>query len=607
MIFKTPSMIRIVSTNIISPLGMDTAENYAAVRRGDSALRVMDGCLGVPGRFCTGIFPPERRKALRMEGFSLFESLVIRSLKEALSRCSVDPKSERTVLVIGTSTAGIEELGASESEDGDYLSPGAAAGKIARALGFTTAPIVVSNACVSGATAQVLASRLIAEGDYDCAAVCGADLLSPFVLAGFSSFKALSPEPCRPFDIERLGLNIGECAATVVLEKCDEKEPDGCWKIIDGCLDSDAYHVSAPDPTGDGVRRTIEKILSPQIRDRLSCVVAHGTATMFNDQMESKAISAAGLGELPLMALKPHWGHTFGASGVVEAIVSMCALDEGVILPVKGFEEMGVSGRISPCTALGPSSGHTFVKVQSGFGSCNGSILYSRENFPSPFSGKGNVPEYETLRRISITESSFSVDGKAITVESGGAALVTEIFKKYLGDGQKFYKMDPYSRLAYLSCCMAAQGPDGPREQDPAQTASSSVNREATVDIAPEETALVLFTREGSLLADRRHLGTFCREGEYYPSPAIFINTLPNVVLGEIALKNRIKGETTLVMLSERDETTIRTVLEATLSFSSPRRLICGWVDCPAEDSFTADVRLLERREICARGKVRGI
>ena len=566
-------MTRILATNITSPLGLTTEENYAAVKRGETGLKEMEGCLGVPGHFCVGIFPAEQKSALQLAGFSWFESLVIHSVKDALARCPVDPASPRVILILGTSTAGIEELGDVPEKDGNYLAPGVAAKKIARHLGFVNSPLLVSNACISGATAQMLADRLITLDYYDTAVVCGVDALSAFVLAGFDSFKALSPTACRPFDIERLGLNIGECAATVVLTKETGADDDG-WHIVDGCLNNDAYHVSAPIPSGDGVCRAIKKILTPERAAALACVTAHGTATMFNDQMESKAIDGAGLGGFLTSALKPHYGHTFGASGVVESIITMCSLDEGTILPVLGFEEIGVSGKMTVCSHPEHTDKRAFIKLQSGFGGGNGAMIYAKKPAPAAVPAKAG---YEVVKRLRITPDGLSVDGQAVPLENRGSALITEIFKMHLADGSRFFKMDLYSRLAYVGTGLLAK---------------------ASLDASlPEDRALLIFTQNGSILADRKHLSTFSNPDEFFPSPAVFINTLPNVVLGEIAMKNDIKGETTLVMLPERDETAVQTVIDATLSATLPSAMICGWVDCDAEDSFTADLKLLKIKQ----------
>ena len=563
-------MTKILSTNITSPLGLTTEENYAAVKRGETGLKLVEGCLGVPGHFCVGIFSDTQRAALHMDGFSWFESLVFHSVKDALASSAADPSSPRTILILGTSTAGVDELGDVPEKDKNYLAPGVAAKKVAERLGFVNDPITVSNACISGATAQMLADRLIASDYYDTAVVCGVDVLSAFVLAGFDSFKALSPTFCRPFDIERLGLNIGECAATVVLTK-DLSANDDAWHIIDGCLNNDAYHVSAPIPSGDGVCRAIKKILSPELKAGLACVAAHGTATMFNDQMESKAIENAGLGELLTSALKPHYGHTFGASGIVEAIITMCALDEGLILPVLGFEELGVSGKMRPCSQLEKTDKNSFIKLQSGFGGCNGAMIYAKAQTPAARPAKA---AYDTVKHLRITPEGLWVDGQAVPLEARGAALITEIFKKYLADGSRFFKMDLYSRLAYVGTSLLA--------------------KDSLKGCDPEDIALFVFTQQGSLLADRKHLSSFSNPDEFFPSPAVFINTLPNVVLGEIAVKNNIKGETTLVLLPGRDDKTIQQIMEASLSATRPAVVLYGWVDCSAEDNFVAELKLLK-------------
>ena len=499
--------------------------------------------------------------------------MVIRSIREALNHTDVDPASPRTLLVLGTTIASIEELGDIPEHDGSYLVPGLSGKKVADCLGFVNTPITVSTACISGGTAQMVADRLIASGAYDNAVVCWADAVAPFDLAGFTAFKALSPMECRPFDIERLGFNLGEAAATVILGKNREADADA-WRLVDGCLNNDAYHVSAPIPSGDGVSRALKGVLTDELKEALACLTAHGTATMFNDQMESKGIANAELGEIPVTAYKSNFGHTFGASGIVEAIITMCSLDEGLILPIRGFAEMGVSGKITPCTALQKTDKRAFIKVQSAFGSSNGALAYSK----TALTPREVTPaQYETLKHVVITPEGLQIDRQSVPVESKGAELITELFKKFLADGSRFFKMDLYSRLAYV--------------------ASGLLALNTLEDCEPEKRALCFFTLNGSLLADRKHLSTFADPDAYYPSPAVFINTLPNVVLGEIAVSYSIKGETTLVMLPERDEGIIESVVGATLDSTAPQALICGWVDCPEENSFVADLKLIKIKQ----------
>ncbi len=566
-------MIRILASNITSPIGLTTGEAYAAVRRGESALKVVDGCLGVPGKACVGIFGDSSRAELRLEGLSWFESLVIHSVREALGHTDVDPASPRTLLILGSSTAAMAELAEVPEKDGCFLAPGLAAQRVADRLGFVQEPLLVSNACISGATAQMLAARLLSAGLYDHVVVCGADVLSAFVLAGFASFKALSPVECRPFDIDRLGLNIGECAATVILSR-EESAAADAWYLADGCLDNDAYHVSAPIPSGDGVCRCIRKVLSPGLKESLACVTAHGTATMFNDQMESKAIEQGGLGDIPTTAYKAFFGHTFGASSIVESLITMCSLDEGKVLPLRGFEEIGVSGKITVCTREEATDKRAFVKTQSAFGGCNGALVYSKH----PAAVPAPVPaQYAVVKSLRITPDSVLLDGTPVPHESTGAALLTEIFKTCLADGSRFFKMDLFSRLAYVGAGLLA--------------------KDMLSDCEPDDIALYFFTLNGSVLADRKHLSTFSDPGAFYPSPAVFINTLPNVVLGEIAVRHTVKGETTLVMLPRRDDGRMEEIVRVTAAATRPAALLYGWVDCEGEDAFIADLKLLKIKE----------
>lgn len=560
-------MTGILATNITSPLGLTSLQNYASVREGRSALQTLRGWEGVPERVCVGAFSQQQKENLMMPGFSWFESLAIQSVKEALMHTEVDLSSDRTVLVLSTTKADVAELASNPGNDGEYLAPGLAAGKIAGYFGIKTEPIVVCNACISGVTAQLLADRLISAGAYDIAVVCGVDTLSAFALAGFTSFKSLSPFECRPFDIERLGLNLGEAAATMILGR-----KDGVWQIVSGCLDNDAYHVSAPAPDGEGVLRAIENTVADDRKGRLATVSAHGTATMFNDQMESRAIAGAGLGDIPVSAYKGCFGHTLGASGILESIITMCSLDEGVVLPVRGFEEIGVSGRINISGSGRTTDSREFLKIISGFGGCNGAVLYSKS--PEKETVARNARGYELVHSVRITPDSASFDGAGIPVVSRGQALLTELFKNRLADSQKFYKMDLFSRLVFVAAGM--------------------LMKEGCDDLDPASTAIVLFNGTSSILADRQHLGTFPSPEEFYPSPSVFLYTLPNVVLGEVAATFGIKGETTFIILPGRDEAMMQKVVDATLSGSAPSALITGWADCSAEDSFEAELKLMK-------------
>lgn len=556
-------MIRVLSTNITSPLGLTTLSNLQAICRGESALKALKDWYGIPEQITASIFDEDKLKDLMLPGFSKFESIVIRSVSEAIKTSSIDVASERTVFILSTTKA---DVGLLCEEDGEYLSPGEAAVKIGRHIGFTTEPIVVCNACISGVSAQILATRLLENGEYDHAVVCGADCVSPFTAAGFLSFKALSPFECRPFDIERLGLNLGEAAATIILGPVAGDGVDS-WKIVGTAQTNDAYHVSAPVPDGNGVLRAIEAAMNGQ-HTHLSALSVHGTATMFNDQMESKAIAAAGLGDVPVSALKGYYGHTLGAAGLLEAIVTMAALDEGLIPASRGFEEIGVSGKINISAETRQAEGHSFIKIISGFGACNGALLYSREIKENKDCRK--VSEMQHLHKVHITPQGYELDGIDMPCPVQGKEIISYIYRAHIDNYPKFHKMDMLSKLAF---------------------AASELLLKDVHDTDMSRDAIMLFNSSSSIVSDLKHIETFRGENGFYPSPSVFLYTLPNITAGEIAIRNGIKGETNLFILRDKDKDAMQRILRA----ASPRgcRVIYGWLDYKSDDCFDAELELI--------------
>ena len=591
-------MLKVVSTNIVSPLGMSSQENWRAVMQGRSALRRLENYKGIPLPFVASVFTPEQVEELAVEGFARFESLAIRSIKEALTHTDLDVHGERTIFILSTTKADVEELGFAAERDGDYHRPALSAQRIAEHVGIGGGAIVCCNACISGVSAQILADRLISCGHYDNAVVCGADLVSSFTASGFLSFKSLSNEACRPFDADRQGLNLGEAAATIVFTRADSLR-DGDWLFERGEMDNDAFHLSTPAPSGEGARKVLEAVMKGRDASELAFVSAHGTATMFNDQMESVAIEKAGLSSVPLTALKGWFGHTLGASGVLEVILGMMAVSESVVLPLRGFREIGVSGKVNLSPELRATDKNSFLKMISGFGGCNAAALYRRvregtERETAPGLEKAAHSKGETapelketahlmgeaapgpkeLHRVHILPDGVTLDGRRLPVQSQGAGLLSEIYRKYVGDYPKYHKMDALSRLAFLATELLLSRGDVPQDSG---------------------RATILFNRTSSVVADRCHLGSIAKPGEFYPSPSVFLGTLPNMATGEIAIRHGYTGETSLYITDFRDEALMKKVVSSSFSLGGFRSLICGFVDCDRGDSFEADLKILVR------------
>lgn len=606
-------MLKVVSTNIVSPLGMSSQENWRAVMQGRSALRRLENYKGIPLPFVASVFTPEQVEELALEGFTRFESLAIRSVTEALTHTDLDVHGERTIFILSTTKADVEELGFAAERDGDYHRPALSAQRIAGHIGIGGGAIVCCNACISGVSAQILADRLISTGHYDNAVVCGADLVSSFTASGFLSFKSLSNEACRPFDADRQGLNLGEAAATIVFTRADSLR-EGDWLFERGEMDNDAFHLSTPAPSGEGARTVLEAVMKGRDASELAFVSAHGTATMFNDQMESVAIEKAGLSAVPLTALKGWFGHTLGASGVLEVILGMMAVSESVVLPLRGFREIGVSGKVNVSSELRATDKDSFLKMISGFGGCNAAALYrrvrermERETAPelketAHLKGETapelketahlmgeTAPSLKELHRVHILPDGVTLDGKPLPIQSQGAGLLSEIYRKYVGDYPKYHKMDALSRLAFLATELLLSRGDVPQDSG---------------------RATILFNRTSSVVADRCHLGSIAKPGEFYPSPLVFLGTLPNIATGEIAIRHGYTGETSLYITDFRDEALMKKVVSSSFSQGGFRSLICGFVDCEfvdggfvnsefadgdRRDRFEADLKILVR------------
>ncbi|MEO8172570.1 MAG: beta-ketoacyl synthase N-terminal-like domain-containing protein, partial [Sediminibacterium sp.] len=246
-------------------------------------------------------------------------------------------------------------------------------------FGFQHQPVVISNACISGLLGILVARRLISSGQYDHAVIAGADIISKFVLSGFQSFQAVSPEPCKPFDKTRQGISLGEGAATVILSR--DKKTTNDIKVMGGAVSNDANHISAPSRTGNELAYIIKKIMKDAgtTAGEIDLVSAHGTATIYNDEMEAKAINLAGLENVPTNSLKGYYGHTLGAAGLIETIISVRSLQEGMIIPTKGFENTDPSAQLNITKELIRRPLQNCVKTASGFGGCNAAVLFSKQ------------------------------------------------------------------------------------------------------------------------------------------------------------------------------------------------------------------------------------
>ncbi len=238
--------------------------------------------------------------------------------------------------------------------------------------------MVISNACVSGVLAMLYAHRLMTQGHYKNIIVCGCDVLSEFIVSGFQSFFSLSKEGCKPFDKDRTGLTLGEGAGTVVLTSDKDICPRPLIEIVTGSGSNDANHISGPSRTGEGLYIAIRDILNGN--NNIDFISAHGTATAYNDDMESTAFTRLSLSHVPVNSYKGYIGHTLGAAGVIESVFCFETMRKDLLVKTFGFENLGTVESLNVIGSNISKPVKTVLKTASGFGGSNAVVLFRKED-----------------------------------------------------------------------------------------------------------------------------------------------------------------------------------------------------------------------------------
>jgi len=346
----------ITGHSVVSCLGTSTATNWQALLEGRVGLRE-EQVLG--GYTC----PVGRIPGEGLSPGTEFTDLVHRTLEELPTSWSW--RSPETGWILCSAKGNITALGLS---DGEY-SLADTAQVIAGELGLQRMPVCISTACTSGLAGIVLATRMMKSGKCDRIAVTGCDLASDFVLNGFNRLNAVSSSVCRPYDKNRKGINLATAAATIFLE-WRAPLPDEVF-ITGEATSNDGFHISRPDPSGSGLRDCIHRSCGARVPD---FICGHGTATILNDNMESEAVASSGMADIPLFSIKGQLGHTLGASGVLETIVTTKCLEENTILASYGYEFPGTSAEINITQQIEKKPLRTALNLSVGFGGGNAVI-----------------------------------------------------------------------------------------------------------------------------------------------------------------------------------------------------------------------------------------
>ncbi|UVP26146.1 hypothetical protein NXX95_10040 [Bacteroides xylanisolvens] len=407
-----PLNIYITAHTLISSLGFGISENKKAIHDYRSGIRMQEAGRISDSPILAGMIDSvelekrakeqleKRAKELDISSYTRLEQLFILTIQEVISQSGVNLQESDCALLLSTTKGNIDLLSDQEKRTNSDKPSGSVQStidnpsflqelsadsptflwKMAERIGHffeTTNQVeVISNACISGVSALVVAKRWIESGRYKRVIVAGGDILSHFITSGFLSFRSVSAHRCRPYDIQRDGLSLGEACGAVLLET----QGNANHIILSGgAISNDANHISGPSRTGDGLALAINQAMEEAgtLPEDISFINAHGTATVYNDEMESKAIHLAGLSTVPVNSLKPYFGHTLGASGIIETILCIEQLKEGIYYGTLGYETLGVPMPIAIYGTHQPMPMKCCIKTASGFGGCNAALVLS--------------------------------------------------------------------------------------------------------------------------------------------------------------------------------------------------------------------------------------
>lgn len=582
-------MIFSIGDSIISPLAMTSPGNFEAVMRGESRLQYYEHAFGLPEPCFISLLDEEKTDRAfetiydySVKDYTKMEKAAILAAHQAIAEANIAADRDDVIFILSTTKGNVDLLESNPYEpERPYL--WRSAQLIAEFFNNHNTPIVTSNACISGCAAQIAAANQLRYGGYKYAVVIGAETLSKFVISGFQSFKALSKERCKPFDGNRCGLNLGEAAAAIVYTIDDDPThiPDNALILRAGAINNDANHISGPSRTGEGLLRAIQKVTAgfdkaqPAFdRTKLAFINAHGTATLYNDDMESVAISRANLQDIPVNSLKGYFGHTLGAAGVLETIMAHQALKHHTVIGTKGTENPAPAMPVNVALQPQPTSGNTFMKLISGFGGSNAALLlenHQNDNTSVGTHGRASLQQPKTtgkstisvISQCQITDDTVVLNDETLVTRTGQTdTWLADIYRAIGMQYPKFFKMDNLCKAGTLAAELLLRDLDFDRET-----------------VKPDW-AVMLMNSASSLDDDRHYQTTIQDADNYYPSPAVFVYTLANIVTGEIAIRHKIGGESSFYVIpSFSTELLEKMVAQCFAANPELTHIICGWTD----------------------------
>ena len=379
----------ITAVGVVSPLGVDYQQNLASLKAGRDCASPVERFDVSQCRCQTAAQIPDAWLAHSQDSrhrLHRASRMCIAALRELVAN---DPGARPELLVVGTTSGGMtfgEEFyrslkDRSPSRHGATLLANYQPQKMIHdalsAVGFRAPSQILANACASGTNAIGHAFNLVRNRIHQRVICGGFDAISEMVYVGFDSLQASTPGKCSPFDLNRSGLILGEGAAFLSLESSASARERGApilARITGYGISTDNHHLTQPNPTGVGPRMAMERALACAGRQTVDYINAHGTATAFNDSTEALAILELGLGSVPVSSTKSMMGHSLGAAGAIEAVISLMAIREQFLPPNINFTEPELALNIVANQSR-PARVQSVLSNSFGFGGTNAALL----------------------------------------------------------------------------------------------------------------------------------------------------------------------------------------------------------------------------------------
>ena len=547
----------VTGLGLVTPLGAGVEETWGRLVRGDRAIRPVTlfetqgqraSVAGEVGVVALPSAPPDVVGA-----WSRTSGMALSAAGEAMRMARLPVGAPRVGLVVGSTTGGMFEterlLAMLHGEPqcrrslvGMLSHPLTATGdRLDERLGPFARVRTLSSACSSGANAIVVAGGWLLSGEVDAVVAGGSDGLCRLTLSGFNAIAALDPEPCRPFDRRRRGTNLGEGAGFLVLERAETARARGASPVAElagWALGSEAHHITHPAPDGAIVASLIQRALDrARMHPRdVDYVNAHGTGTLANDRMEAAALRLAlgdDVGRIPVSSSKGQIGHTLGAAGAIEAVITALVVARRTVVPTAGLDE--------PDASLGlvhvPHVGREVSRVRAalsnafGFGGMDTVLVFAPAG-GEPASAAGSSPRPSTRpprypgSRVVVTGAAvfgpcgrIGADGCAALPEAA-STRAAQVDPDPLLDASRSRRLDFAARLAAVAVEHALEESRAPRDG----------------------VGVVLGSAFGSVDGCAAFMHRIFEKGPRLASPAEFPNLVPSAPVGHVSIYGGLHG-----------------------------------------------------------------